>query len=386
MSASATIPPRPSGTRLDSLTGARFVAAIGVFLFHAGGIFPAVGIFGTALAFAGRDGAIGVDFFFALSGFVLAWSWRPGGSVRAFYRRRFARIAPAYWVALVYGLVWVVILYRDPLTASLRAIPAALGIQAWFPDPNIHFAANGVEWSVSAELFFYALFPLLVRLADGRVARWVLVGGAVLLGFVLPAVLAALPSGDLQSWALNILPVTRLGEFACGLLLARFLAAGRRLPVKPWIAVVMFLACYLLLPSSPAWVPQRTVFLLSILLVIGALAGADLARRRTVASSRALVRLGEWSYCFYLVHQMTSQIALFVCAKVVPGKLLGPVWLLVALGASVGIAALLYRFVERPLERRLRGAAPRATETMPPPASRRGLRPSNGPAEAAGAA
>lgn len=78
--------------RLDSLTGARFVAALAVFLFHAGGIFPAEGVFGKALAFISRDGGIGVDFFFVLSGFVLAWSWRPGSSVKAFYRRRFARL------------------------------------------------------------------------------------------------------------------------------------------------------------------------------------------------------------------------------------------------------------------------------------------------------
>jgi peptidoglycan/LPS O-acetylase OafA/YrhL len=347
--------------RLDSLTGARFVAALGVFLFHAGQIFPQQGVFGRSLGFIGRDGWVGVDFFFALSGFVLAWSWRPGGSVTAFYRRRFARLAPAYWVALVLGLAWGVVLYRDPSGAALRAIPAVLGLQAWFPDPAVHFAGNGVEWSVSAELFFYALFPILIGAVHRRVGRVVLVVLAVALGGAAPVVLgAALPAG-LGSWAVDIFPITRIGEFLCGLLLAVALQQGRRVPVRPVVAVAVFLLCYLLLPVAPAWVPQRAVFLVAILLVIAALAQADLRGARSVAASRGLVRLGEWSYCFYLVHQVTSQVMLFLCAKVVPGKALGPVWAVSALAASIVLAAVLYHFVERPLERRLRGTpTPRA--------------------------
>lgn len=347
--------------RLDSLTGARFIAALAVFLFHAGGIFPAEGVFGRALAFIGRDGGIGVDFFFVLSGFVLAWSWRPGGSVKAFYRRRFARLAPAYWVALVYGFVWVVVLYRDPVGAALNAIPAVFGLQAWFPDPAVHFAANGVEWSVSTELFFYALFPLLIWAVHRRIGRAALVAVAVLLGGIAPFALTPVLPADFGVWFVNIFPGMRIGEFVCGVLLATAIKAGRRVPVRPSVAVAVFLACYLVLPESPAWVPQRAVFLAAILLVIAALAQSDLVGTRSIASSRGLVRLGEWSYCFYLVHQMTSQIMLFVCARIVPGKALGPVWLLSALGMSILLAALLYHVVERPFERGLRGTrVPRA--------------------------
>jgi peptidoglycan/LPS O-acetylase OafA/YrhL len=233
-----------------------------------------------------------------------------------------------------------------------------VGVQAWFPDPAVHFAANGVEWSVSAELFFYALFPLLIWAAARRSGRVLLVIAAVLLGCVAPFVLTAAAAQDpVGNWLLNIFPVIRLGEFICGLLLALALKEGLRVPVPPWAAVAAFLACYVLLPMSPSWVPQRTVFLVTILLVIGALAQADVNGVRTVARSRMLVRLGEWSYCFYLVHQMTLQIMLFVCAKIVPGKALGPVWLIAALGVSVALAAALYSVVERPLEKRIRGSA-----------------------------
>jgi peptidoglycan/LPS O-acetylase OafA/YrhL len=343
-------------TRLDSLTGARFVAAVGVFLFHATGVFPAEGPFGRALAFVGGNGAIGVDFFFALSGFVLAWSWRPGGSVRAFYRRRFARLAPAYWIALLYGLAWVIVLYGSPAVAALHAIPAAVGLQAWFPDPAVHFAADGVEWSVSAELFFYALFPLLIGAMRSRGGRRTVGAAGIVLGCIAPYLLRLFVSGNVGGWLLDIFPVVRLGEFMCGLLLAVALKTGRRVPIGPRTAFAAFLLCYVLVPMAPAWVPRRAIFLAAILLVIASLAQVDLRGTRTVMASKVPVRLGEWSYCFYLVHQMTTQVALFLCARVVSAGALGPLWLVTALALSILLAALLYYIVERPFERRLRGA------------------------------
>jgi peptidoglycan/LPS O-acetylase OafA/YrhL len=286
---------------------------------------------------------------------VLTWSWRPGASKRAFYRRRFARIAPAYWVALVYGLIWVVLLYRDPAKAAIDAIPAVFGLQAWFPDPAVHFAADGVEWSVSAELFFYVSFPLLIWFAHRRGGLRALLFVAVILGAVVPVLLASTGS-SLSTWAGDVFPVVRLGEFICGILLALAIRSGRRSPVGPRVAIVLFIVCYAVLPLAPSWVPSRGIFLASILLVIAALAQADLGGRGTWLGSRVPVRLGEWSYCFYLVHQMTLQIMLFVCSRVVPGRVLGPVWFIAALAASIALSAALYTVVERPFERRLRAA------------------------------
>lgn len=354
--------------RLDSLTGARFIAALGVFSFHAMGAFPGDSPFGRALAFVGRDGGFGVTFFFVLSGFVLAWSWRPGGSTTSFYRRRFARIAPAYWVAFIYGLLWVFYAQRTLWPSTLNAVPAVLGIQAWFPDPAKHFAANGVEWSVSAELFFYAMFPVLVRIAHSRVGRYVLTAAAVLLAFVAPVALRLVLPPEIVSWALNILPAMRIGEFTCGLLLAIALREGRRLLIRPTVAAAIFFACYFFLPMSPSWVPQGPIFLASVLTVIASLAGADLRGRRTLVASPVLVRLGEWSYCFYLVHQMTTQITLRAAQNLLPGQLVGPIWLVVSLGLSVALAAALYSLVERPFERRLRGTTARSA-ARPLPAS-----------------
>ena len=71
-------------SRLGSLTGMRFVAAAGVFLFHGilyGGFFAsahAQSVLGSVVTVAGWAG---VEFFFILSGFVLTWSLRPKDTV-----------------------------------------------------------------------------------------------------------------------------------------------------------------------------------------------------------------------------------------------------------------------------------------------------------------
>ena len=250
----------------------------------------------------------------------------------------------------------MVLLYGRPWDRIVASVPAVFAIQAWFPDPAVHYAADGPEWSVSAEVFFYALFPVLVAAAGRRGGRRALVVAAILLGAVAPSVLASVSSGATGSWLLNILPATKLGAFVCGIVLAVLIRRGLRIPIRPGVAGVLLLLLSLTLPMTPSWVPQHAILLGAVLLVIAALARSDQESRPTLLASRFAVRLGDWSYCFYLVHLMTLQIALLVCARFVPGGALGPVWLVAAFGASLGVAALLHAVVERPWERRLRGS------------------------------
>src|SRR5690242_12787179 len=83
---------------LPALTSLRFLAALAVFLHHAG-------------LFA--DGFFGVTFFFVLSGFILTYNYRRTladggrGAVWDFYVARFARVYPLHIFALIAALPWV---------------------------------------------------------------------------------------------------------------------------------------------------------------------------------------------------------------------------------------------------------------------------------------
>ncbi|MEZ5976013.1 MAG: acyltransferase [Planctomycetota bacterium] len=138
--------------RLESLTIARFVAAIVVVLFHFAR--EAMGWSGAIVA-----GPQMVTFFFVLSGFVMAvtYALRPACSAGPYLWARLARIGPLYFVSLALMLASFLARGRQPAPVDL-ALGAAF-LQAWVPGHAL--AINPPAWSLSVEAFFYALFPLL---------------------------------------------------------------------------------------------------------------------------------------------------------------------------------------------------------------------------------
>lgn len=83
--AGAEAHPVPGRPRLDSLTGLRWWAAFGVFLYHMQNFAPV-----PVLSQFAPYGNSGVAFFFVLSGFVLSYSAKETTTTRNFYWRRFA--------------------------------------------------------------------------------------------------------------------------------------------------------------------------------------------------------------------------------------------------------------------------------------------------------
>lgn len=134
--------------RLGSLTGLRFLAALAVVLDYYWTAFiwwdPATGVPGSTPRFTGwmlilQGGGHGVDCFFVLSGFILAYTYvAPGGTLRAsrasFWVARLARIYPVYLVGLALGGI-PLLLFRSHHLASLLAAGGAtpLLLKAWVP-------------------------------------------------------------------------------------------------------------------------------------------------------------------------------------------------------------------------------------------------------------
>lgn len=112
-------PERPAEQQVErypSLTGLRFLCALGVFLTHA---WYVAKVFRDDRAEQAVKavlplGMVGVSVFFVLSGFVLTWSARDGegarggGSARSFWRRRAAKVYPNHLV--VWALLFVFVL------------------------------------------------------------------------------------------------------------------------------------------------------------------------------------------------------------------------------------------------------------------------------------
>ncbi len=384
----------PAGQQVErypSLTGLRFLCALGVFLTHA---------WYVAKVFRDDDaqqavkavlplGMVGVSVFFVLSGFVLTWSAgeRPGPrgneSARAFWRRRAAKVYPNHLV------VWALLIVFVLLTGSAVTggegggfpwLPAAanlLLVHAWLPGPGFTAGLNIVTWSLAVEVFCYFLFPfLLPRLRRIRPERlWPAAGGAVLAVWLV-ALIASLTHGgrivpevevsQWQFWIPYFFPLGRLPEFVLGMLLARIVRTGRG--VAPGMALsglVLVVALGTALATLPfSFLPAAATIVPVGGLILSA-AAADRDGRRSWLRRPALVRLGEASFAFYVVHWPVVMIAHWALGG---GRWATPTAMAATalfLALSLLAAHLLHRYVELPVVRRF--ARPRGPGPSNPP-------------------
>ncbi|WP_433392362.1 acyltransferase family protein [Micromonospora sp. KLBMP9576] len=358
--------PASPASRLPSLTGLRWVAALLVFGFHAG----TMGIIAeprheAVVNWVFTLGLSGVQFFFILSGFVLVWSARPGDTRRAFWRRRVAKIWPNHvvlWVAALAVAAW----FADPVDRFV-ALENLFLLQAWDPRGGHFYSVNTVSWSLSCELFFYLCLPLALPLIR-RVRPWALWAVVIAVPLLILALwpAQALVPEESRWWFTQIFPPVRSLEFWMGVAAAELMRRGRwRGPGLP-VASLLFVATWVV---AAQWVrAELWAALLSVayILIITAAADADVRGRRSPWRSRPMIWLGEVSFAFYLVHVLVMISVLRLTGDWGVGF---PGWwgLLVVLGflvVNLILAGLLHRFVETPMMRLL---GPRRPARPAPP-------------------
>ncbi len=158
--------PRP---RLASLQVGRGVAALLVLLYHAHGHLELNGVH-PPLGSWFRFGHVGVDYFFVLSGLVMLHAHRAElgrpGATRGYVVKRAVRLLPMYWLALGVCLALRAVSSGSPFP-EVREIALDLMLV-----PNgAETPIVGVAWSLHLEVFFYALFGLVLwRPTIGRLA------------------------------------------------------------------------------------------------------------------------------------------------------------------------------------------------------------------------
>ncbi|MBX7445433.1 MULTISPECIES: acyltransferase [unclassified Arthrobacter] len=364
-------------TQVHALTGVRIVAAMWVVLFHIRGNlaseFPELAeLLGPVLA----HGELGVDLFFALSGYVLALNYgdRMGLKLNRkatlkFWWARLARVWPAYAFMLVFTAVWHgVLLARhsaDPVAVrdfSVASFLRQLSLVVQWTEPGFErLTWNGAAWSVSAEAFAYLLFPLMVLLVF-RLNRSLSTRSMVIMVGILlfPVVFFSYVLGlyGAWMWLLRILCAFMAGALAF-YIVRRIPSSGRNRLVASHVIVV----ATVLIIAGCFWIDrtgrsQYIGLLIPVLvLIVGALGMAD-RHIAKLLGTRPLVVGGMASYSIYLVHmpvieifwkmQMTFPESL---GAGTPGAKLG----FILLPAVVsGLGYCLWRFFEEPARRKMR--------------------------------
>ena len=151
-----------SKKEIKGFTFLRFISALFIFLFHIQIRYPfdvSIGIQNIL-----KNGAVGMTFFFMLSGVVLSFKYKEKtiDSLGNFYLNRLVRIYPAYAFMMILSLplLFDIFVSSDHKFISLMFIVFDLFLlQSWFP-PSFDFWHNGGSWSLSVEFFFYLIFPL----------------------------------------------------------------------------------------------------------------------------------------------------------------------------------------------------------------------------------
>lgn len=169
--------------RLSGIEAARGIAASSVVLYHVARHIRKVH---NAPLYAGafQFGHAGVDLFFVISGFIILWVHygdigKPS-SLQRYSARRFTRVLPTYWVALL-----LTILLHFAGSHSLPPVSSLFWSGTLLP--SNHELIVGVAWTLRFELLFYAIVGVLIwNRACGLIllASWLaLVGSAVVTGF-----------------------------------------------------------------------------------------------------------------------------------------------------------------------------------------------------------
>jgi peptidoglycan/LPS O-acetylase OafA/YrhL len=304
-------------------------------------------------------GQTDVTFFFLLSGFVLAWCMKPSTSKRQFYWRRFARIWPLHALTALAAVVLVFATQGDQSVPQLLA--SLLLIQGWLGDQQWVYAYNGVSWSLSCEAFFYAVFPFLAvrlsRLEPGKLFRVAATLFVAAVSFI--AVLLALVPGFDWGALFYTFPAFRIAEFIVGVCLAIAMRKGWKPRFGIGVGAAGAIGSFLVLEVVDGIAPWHTAGPLAgalcipgYALLIAAYADRDrCGGRPTFASSPAIVKLGEWSFALYLVHELVLRTALELGPESLAQR---AVFAVVGIAISIPLAGAAYTFFERPIEARLR--------------------------------
>jgi peptidoglycan/LPS O-acetylase OafA/YrhL len=374
---------------IPALTGLRFVAAFMVVVAHIAAHLPAGRLSGLLLELAFS----GMMLFFALSGFVIWLNYaqsialRRPGALWEFAGARFARLYPMYLVAILLGQVLTAL--NDGPSRVQVLIPATLHflmlLQTWSVSDNDHLLATALPylqhlWSISTEVFFYTLFPLIaVSLIKARRPATIVFIGAVnilLAGFgyymalsqskqIMSAMVPHVSELDGWNWLVYFSPYLRIFQFIAGCIGCHlFLSLAGREPTKKELAVATMAACvaggtiaaiicgvwfgsvvsnYFFVELAPLAALPYLMFYFS----------RYRSRIGQLLASRAAVAAGDASYSIYLIHPFV----LIAASRLIDpqsdiGGQLG--FFVLSAGSAVLISLATFRIIELPAKRWLR--------------------------------
>ena len=307
----------------ELLDGLRGVAALLVIWYH---VFEGYAFAGKGMIETFNHGYLAVDFFFMLSGFVIAYAYddrlRKNMTVSHFFKRRLIRLHPMVVMGALIGAItfclqgcvkWNgdTVTFDQVLMALLFGIlllPAVPGMSREVRGNGEMFPLNGPSWSLFFEYIGNLLYVLFIqRLSNKQLTVFVVVTGILLCGYAL---------GDAASygsigvgWTFDTVNVVggmlrMLFPFSLGMLLSR---RFRPIVIKGafWWCSILLIALFAI-PYIPGTEPicfNGIYEMFCIMIAFPILVRLGASGHTTDAQSTRICKfLGDISYPVYIVH------------------------------------------------------------------------------------
>ena len=359
----------PDPRWITGLTPMRGIAALFVVLFHA----PIFGMGFTLYThtYFFYQGWLWVDFFFVLSGFIMAHVYGErfqdrihAGAVRDFLVRRFARLWPLHVAALAMLIALEGAKYLGDFTftptmpapftghSEPATIPLHLAFLQFLTHDDFN-TWNTPSWSIGCEWWAYVLFPVLFRgIARLRGRLRLLFFACCYAALVLIWVGAG---GSLNIGIMGYALARCFAEFALGI---GVFELWRRGTARPLLGSDAFFGLLLVAIALSLHFAIWDFLVVPLMAALVLAAASNRARAGAVLEHPMMRWLGEISYSIYLVHWPVF-IALALLVGAVHGtplaaersKLEALALLGIALPAILGLATLTYRYIEVPSRR-----------------------------------
>ena len=292
-------------------------------------------------------GHAGVDIFFVISGFIMAYALheKPVGSWD-FMSKRLVRIVPTYWTCTALLALPAVLMpslwpNQSPNTDAAYLLKSLFFFPVRDELGRLHpFLAPG--WSLSYEMFFYCVLAIALYFSQRRavsITIWAL-SIIIVIGAFIPA----------NNVLLQLMSDPLIFEFIAGMLIARLFLSD--ITFRPWISAGAMLAGVVIwfVATANRWVPidvtnRAFVWGPAATLFVG---GATfLGKSGCWPRLEFPERLGDWSYALYLTHTL----ALPVLNRALVRFISAEHWIFVPLVVAlcVAISAAFYYMIEKPM-------------------------------------
>jgi exopolysaccharide production protein ExoZ len=326
---------RPIADRVAYIDGLRAVAALMVFMVHAGGLLS-LGPIGQSIV---NHGLYGVTVFFVLSAYTLCMSVAPAFdghpvSWRAYFIRRFFRIAPLYYVVIVYAACTGPERPDYLLTLFLHLSFANMVVPQYAND------ILSIEWAIAVEWSFYVMFPVLAILARSRTSLTMLVATAAVVFVTRDRLFSALP---LYSSYRQFSVLLHLYAFVGGIAVyaairqAAFQTISGRSMLWGFNVLCAAMIAFMIWHGDSAYTGPL-VALITGVVILNAQSGG---LARSILSWPPLAFIGKISFSVYLLH-------IFFVGWVHSLEWRPEAAILAALAATLGAATVTYLCIERP--------------------------------------